>query len=153
MALIEDATDEELSRYAAAIKREQDRRRTLATAEKQVQELSAAYLSAAGVQEGQEWRQPIGAVDAYPEGWEVSFEGRRFVSTTPANVWPPNVSGWREVVEEGAAPPEWVQPTGSHDAHKKGEQVTFEGAVYESVIDGNVWSPRDFPQGWKKVES
>src|SRR5699024_11298953 len=98
--LITDASDEELARYAAAIRREQDRRRTLATAEKQVAELSAAYLSAAGVEPGQEWRQPLGAVDAYPEGWEVVHNGKTWVSTTPANVWEPP-TGWREVVEEG----------------------------------------------------
>lgn len=151
MALITDATDEELARYAASIRAEQDRRRVLVTAEKHVADLSAAYLSASGVEPGQEWRQPTGAHDAYPEGWEVTFEGRRFVSTTPANVWPPNVSGWREIVEEGEAPPEWVQPSGAHDAYGTGDQVTFEGAVYESTMNGNVWSPAAHPAGWKQV--
>ena len=47
--------------------------------------------------------------------------------------------------------PEWVQPTGAHDAYKKGDKRLFEGEVYESLIDGNVWSPTDYAQGWKKV--
>lgn len=51
------------------------------------------------------------------------------------------------------APPgiiaEWKQPTGRHDAYNIGEKVTFGGKVYESLIDGNVWSPAAYPQGWK----
>ena len=48
--------------------------------------------------------------------------------------------------------PEWVQPTGSQDAYNKGDKVTFEGKHYESLIDGNVWSPSVYPQGWKEIE-
>lgn len=51
----------------------------------------------------------------------------------------------------GGAPDEWVQPTGAQDAYNVGDRVTFQGAVYESVIDGNVWSPSGYPAGWKRV--
>ena len=51
----------------------------------------------------------------------------------------------------GQAPDEWKQPTGAQDAYKVGDRVTFEGAVWESVIDANVWSPTAYPAGWKKV--
>jgi len=47
--------------------------------------------------------------------------------------------------------PEWVQPTGSHDAYNKGDKVIFEGEVYECIIDGNTWSPTDYPQGWELI--
>ena len=47
--------------------------------------------------------------------------------------------------------PEWVQPTGSHDAYNIGDKVIYEGQVYESLIDGNTWSPKDYQQGWEKV--
>ena len=47
--------------------------------------------------------------------------------------------------------PEWVQPLGAHDAYKTGDRVTFDGKVYESTIDGNVWSPAVYPAGWKEV--
>lgn len=47
--------------------------------------------------------------------------------------------------------PEWVQPTGSHDTYNKGDKVIFEGEVYESIIDGNTWSPKDYLQGWKLI--
>lgn len=47
--------------------------------------------------------------------------------------------------------PEWVQPIGSHDAYKIGDKVIYEGEVYESLIDGNTWSPVDYPEGWKLI--
>ena len=46
--------------------------------------------------------------------------------------------------------PEFVQPTGAHDAYKKGDKVTFEGNHYISLIDGNVYSPAAYPAGWQK---
>lgn len=33
-----------------------------------------------------------------------------------------------------------------------GDKVIFEGKVYESTIDNNVWSPTDHPQGWKEIK-
>jgi hypothetical protein len=47
--------------------------------------------------------------------------------------------------------PEWVQPTGVHDAYNIGDKVIFESKVYESLINGNVWIPTNYPQGWKLV--
>lgn len=47
--------------------------------------------------------------------------------------------------------PEWVQPTGAHDAYGIGDRVIFEGVVYESLINGNTWSPKAYPGGWKTV--
>ena len=46
--------------------------------------------------------------------------------------------------------PEFVQPTGAHDAYKKGDKVTFEGKHYISLIDGIVYSPTAFPAGWQE---
>ena len=152
MALITDATDQELEQYRKAIVAEQARRDTLATAEKQAAELNTAYLAAAGFEPGQGWKQPTSAVDAYPKDWTVQHDGKTWVSLTPANVWEPGVSGWREVAEEGATP-EWVQPTGAHDAYQTGDHVMFEGAEYKSLIDGNVWSPTAYPQGWEKIDA
>ena len=48
--------------------------------------------------------------------------------------------------------PDWVQPTGAHDAYQKGDKVRYNGNVYESLIDGNVWSPDAYPAGWQKLE-
>lgn len=47
--------------------------------------------------------------------------------------------------------PEYVQPTGAHDAYNEGDKVTFEGEKYTCKMNGCVWSPKDYPNGWEKV--
>lgn len=39
----------------------------------------------------------------------------------------------------------------AHDAYQKGERVTFDGELWESLIDGNVWSPTAHPAGWRQI--
>ena len=148
---IGSASDAELRQLKRMIDGELSRRETLSTAEKRAADLNAEFLAAAGVTDGDVWRQPTSAVDAYPKDWTVQHNDKTWVSLSAANVWEPGLSGWREVVEEGSGAPEWVQPTGEHDAYQTGDTVTFEGAEYTSLIDGNVWSPTDYPQGWEKI--
>ena len=117
-------------------------------------ELNQSFLAAEGTVPGQEWREPGGAFNAYPLDWEVTYGGKTWVSLTAANVWEPGVANWREVVPEGAPPPDWVQPTGSEDGYALGDRVTFEGQVWESTFAGvNVWSPTGYPQGWKLISA
>lgn len=47
-------------------------------------------------------------------------------------------------------PQEWQQPD-STNPYNKGDRVLFNGKTYESLIDGNVWSPSANPAGWKEV--
>lgn len=47
--------------------------------------------------------------------------------------------------------PEWVQPTGAHDAYNIGDRVMYKGDAWESTINANVWSPEVYPAGWKKI--
>ena len=142
-------SDAELRQLKRMIDGELSRRETLATAEKRADDLNAEFLAAAGVTDGDVWRQPTSAVDAYPKDWTVQHNDKTWVSLTPANVWEPPTS-WREVVEEGETP-EWVQPTGAHDSYQTGDHVMFEGAEYVSLIDGNIWSPTAYPQGWEEI--
>ena len=44
--------------------------------------------------------------------------------------------------------PVWSQPTGAHDAYNKGDIVNYNGTLYESQIDGNVYAPDVYPAGW-----
>lgn len=44
--------------------------------------------------------------------------------------------------------PVWSQPTGVHDAYNTGDIVNYNGVLYESLIDGNVYSPEAYPAGW-----
>lgn len=114
------------------------------------------------------WAQPSGVHDAYNIGDVVDYNGTLYKSTIDGNVWAPDVypAGW-ELVEsaepepepepgggEGPEPteyPEFVQPTGAHDAYNVGDRVTYNGKVYESTMNGNVYSPDAYPEGWKEV--
>ena len=51
--------------------------------------------------------------------------------------------------DTGDTYPEWVQPTGAHDAYNTGDIVMYNGTAYRSLIDGNVWAPDAYPQGWE----
>lgn len=59
---------------------------------------------------------------------------------------------------QGTEPPleeewvEFVQPTGAHDAYKVDDKVTFQGKKYICKLDGCVWDPITYPQGWELVE-
>lgn len=48
--------------------------------------------------------------------------------------------------------PVWIKPTGAHDAYNKGDIVNYNDVLYESLIDGNVYSPEEYPAGWMIVE-
>ena len=46
--------------------------------------------------------------------------------------------------------PEFEQPD-STNPYMKGDKVKFNGKVYESLIDNNVYSPEAYPAGWKEI--
>ena len=103
--------------------------------------------------------QPSGAHDAYNVGDVVNYNGTLYQSVIDGNVWSPDVypAGWT-VYEGGTVEPEpeptypeWAQPSGAHDAYNTGDRVTYNGKVYESTIDGNVWAPDAYPQGWTEL--
>ncbi len=53
---------------------------------------------------------------------------------------------------DDAGYPVWSQPTGAHDAYNTGDVVDYNGVLYESVINGNTYSPDAYPDGWKIYE-
>ena len=118
------------------------------------------------------WTQALDQFDAYKlvnpftsEPDRCTFGGTEYVVTQGdadgLNVWSPTDFGWVPASEyagpvepqepEPEAPPEWVQPTGAHDSYSIGDLVTFQGAVYRSLIASNVWSPAALPSGWELV--
>lgn len=46
--------------------------------------------------------------------------------------------------------PEWIQPTGAHNAYGKGAKVTYNGKRWVSTADGNVWVPAEGVL-WKQI--
>ena len=47
--------------------------------------------------------------------------------------------------------PEYVQPTGAHDAYNTGDKITYNGKKYICKMDGCVWDPDTYPAGWEEV--
>ena len=45
--------------------------------------------------------------------------------------------------------PEWIQPTGAHDAYAKGDKVTHSSKKWTSDVDANTWEPGVY--GWTEV--
>ena len=64
--------------------------------------------------------------------------------------WTPDITPAMFVVVSLDEWPEFVQPTGAHDAYNKGDKVTFNGKHYISLIDANVYSPAAYPAGWQE---
>ena len=47
--------------------------------------------------------------------------------------------------------PEYVAPSGAHDAYNIGDKITYNGKKYICKMDGCVWSPDVYPAGWEEV--
>lgn len=73
---------------------------------------------------------------------------------TSQETWTPDVASsvYAKVLIDptGETIPEWEQPD-STNAYMTGDKVRFEGVVYESTVDNNIWSPTAYPAGWKIV--
>ena len=51
--------------------------------------------------------------------------------------------------------PEFIQPTGAHDAYHKDDKITFNGEKYICIAPDGVavvWDPTTYPAYWQKVE-
>lgn len=99
-----------------------------------------------------QWR--IGV--AYAKDTRVKFENilyKCLQAHTSQEAWTPTAapSLWAKVlIPDENVIPEWEQPD-STNAYMKGDKVMFEGQVYESAIDNNIWSPAAYPAGWTLV--
>ena len=95
---------------------------------------------------GKVWRSTIDnnvwAPTAYPQGWE---EATGTDTPEPEPAPEPEPGDGEEDI------PAFVQPTGAHDAYQTGDRVTYNGHIYESTINNNVWSPDTYPQGWTEL--
>lgn len=72
---------------------------------------------------------------------------------TSQESWTPDAapSLWSQIDIAGDGVDVWAQPTGAHNAYNVGDRVHYPTAsdpIYVSTIDGNVWSPDAYPQGW-----
>lgn len=90
----------------------------------------------------------------YDKDTRVLYEGilyRCLQSHTSQEGWTPTAapSLWAKVlIPDPDVIPEWEQPD-STNPYMKGDKVMFDGSIYESTIDNNVWAPNVY--GWKEV--
>lgn len=61
--------------------------------------------------------------------------------------WTPDAAPALWVAVSVDAWPEWVQPTGAHDAYNTGDKVSYNGKHYISTIDANTYAPDVY--GWE----
>lgn len=94
---------------------------------------------------------------AYEVGKRIIFEGilyKVIQAHTSQAEWTPVAapSLFAKVINEtiDGSIPEFEQPD-STNPYMKGDKVIFNGKVYESLIDNNVYSPEAYPAGWKEI--
>lgn len=68
---------------------------------------------------------------------------------TSQDDWTPDVTPalWKVVSVE--AYPEWIQPTGAHDAYDKDAVVSHNGKHWKNIMDANVYEPGVY--GWEEI--
>ena len=96
----------------------------------------------------------------YAVGDRIRFDGTLYKvvqAHTSQEDWIPDVSPslFARVLagQDGTDIGVWEQPD-STNPYSKGDRVhypTIEDPIYESLIDGNVWSPAAYPAGWQQV--
>lgn len=93
---------------------------------------------------------------AYAVGDRVTYEGTLYKvlqAHTSQSTWTPTdaPSLFAKVLTSTTGEPlPWEQPD-STNPYMIGDRVTYNGKVYESTVDNNVWAPDAYPQGWKEV--
>lgn len=95
----------------------------------------------------------------YKQGERFTYNGRLFKVNqdhTSQEQWVPGETGTESLYTclemSGDGYLVWTQPTGAHNAYNTGDIVhypTADDPLYKSLIDGNVWSPDTYPQGWE----
>lgn len=75
----------------------------------------------------------------------VRYEGQLYRVVQPHTAMehqpPPDIPALLTPVAIPGTVAEWSQPAGAHDAYQTGDRVTWNGRLWESAIDANVWEP------------
>lgn len=91
---------------------------------------------------------------AYSVDTIIRYEGELYrcvqAHTSQVDWTPPAVPAlWVKIADPSVEWPEWVQPTGAHDAYAKGAKVSHTGKHWTSDIDANTYEPGVY--GWTEV--
>ena len=93
---------------------------------------------------------------AYEAGQKIRYDGVLYTvlqNHTSQDGWTPKDAHSlfaKVLIPDDTVIPDWEQPD-STNPYKKGDTVRYNGTVYRSLIDGNVWSPEAYPAGWEAV--
>ena len=93
---------------------------------------------------------------SYVVGERVIYEDKFYkviMAHTSQADWTPDVavSLFVEIPNPSVEYPEFKKPINAETAYMTGDKITFEGNKYISIMDNNVYSPTEYPQGWKLV--
>ncbi len=90
----------------------------------------------------------------YTAGQKVQYNGVLYTvlqAHTSQETWTPTDAPSlfaKVLIPDPTVIPEWEQPD-STNPYNKGDKVMYNGVVYESIINGNVWQPGVY--GWIEV--
>lgn len=90
--------------------------------------------------------------NAYAAQDRVQYDGTLYKCVqahTSQSDWTPDATPALWVVVSLEEYPEWVQPTGAHDAYAEGAKVTHNGKKWVNTIAANVYEPGVY--GWDEV--
>lgn len=67
---------------------------------------------------------------------------------TSQESWTPEAAAslWTRIADPAQEWPEWIQPTGAHNAYAQGAKVSHNGKHWVSNVANNVWEPGVY--GW-----
>ena len=89
---------------------------------------------------------------SYAAGDRIQYNGKLYkclqAHTSQAD-WTPDATQALWVVVSIEEYPEWVQPTGAHDAYNIGDKVSYNGQQYICTTDANVYAPGVY--GWNLI--
>ena len=158
--VLRDMTSEEITdmRDAAAQAEAEEKRRHLSFYE--VQEmLVRQQINTLTVDDQTALRMveyyPAPDAASYAAGDRIQYNGKLYkclqAHTAQADWNPVDApSLWAEVLagQDGTAIGEWVQPD-STNPYMRGDKVNYNGKLYESEVDNNVWAPGVY--GWVEI--
>lgn len=93
---------------------------------------------------------------AYEVDARVRYEGilyKVLIAHTSQQGWtPPSAPSLfaKVLIPDENVIPEWEQPD-STNPYMMGDKVSFEGHIYQSAINNNIWSPSAYPAGWNLI--